>query len=263
MAQESDVLQVEKLSEWVTLLWLNRPHKKNSVSKELLERLDETITGLEKDDSVRVIVFRGRGGTFCAGADLEGSVGPTLAEIPMAYQQAMSGFYTRLYNLKKPTVAVVEGYATAGGFELMLACDFAIAASDARIGDYHINRGLFAGAGPLYRLPRVVGIRRTKELMMTGKLLSGDECADWGLVNNAVPTSELDREVRELCEMLASKSPFAMAMTKAAVNRGLDADTESLVMLEMMTVNLVNQSEDAKEGVNAFVEKRPPNWKGR
>lgn len=263
MDQESEVLQIERPADGVALLWLNRPHKRNSVSRLLLEKLDEAVTALDADESVRVLVFRGRGGTFCAGADLEGSVGPTLSEIPMAYQQAMAGLYTRIYNLKKPSVAVVEGFATAGGFELMLACDFAIAATDARIGDYHINRGLFAGAGPLYRLPRIVGIRRSKELMMSGKLLSGEQCAEWGLVNDAVPAAELDHVVGELCTQLAGKSPFAMAMTKRAINRGLDADTESLVMLEMMTVNLVNQSEDAKEGVRAFVEKRQPKWTGR
>lgn len=260
---EVECLQIERAANGVVTLWLNRPHKRNAVSVGLMDRIDAALSDLENDEQVRVIAFRGRDRTFCAGADLSGAVNPTLSEVPMRFQRQMSGLYDRIYALKKPTVAAVKGAATAGGFELMLACDFAIATLDARIGDCHMQRGLFAGAGPLHRLPRIIGLRRSKELMMTGKLISGEKCADWGLVNDAVPTAEFDAAVDALCAELAGKSPFCMAMTKAAINRGLDADTASLSVLEMMTVNLVNQSHDAREGVQAFVDKRQPVWLGR
>ena len=106
-------------------------------------------------------------------------------------------------------------------------------------------------------------MRRAKELMLTGKLLSGEQCADWGLVNAAAPQSEFDQLIKDFCAPLIDKSPFCMWMTKMAVNRGLDADTNSLITLETMTCNVVHHSEDAKEGVKAFLEKRTPVWKGR
>ena len=105
----------------------------------------------------------------------------------MKIAQVSARTFDRAFNLGKPTIAVVEGYAVAGGFELMISCDFCIAADDAQIGDFHIRRALFGGAGPIYRLPRYIGLRKTKELLFTGKLLSGKECEDWGLANVSAP----------------------------------------------------------------------------
>jgi enoyl-CoA hydratase len=157
-------------------------------------------------------------------------------------------------------VAVVEGYAVAGGFELMISCDFAVVADDAQIGDYHIRRALFGGAGPIYRLPRYIGLRRTKELLLTGKLLSGRQCADWGLANLSAPADELDGAVAEFVAPMTDKSAFTMRITKLAANRGLDGDTETLIALESMTCNVAHQSNDAREGVQAFLQKRDPIW---
>ena len=107
--------------------------------------------------------------------------------------QVSARTYDRIYNLSKPTIAVVEGYAVAGGFELFISCDFAVVAEEAKIGDFHIRRALFGGAGPIYRLPRYVGMRKAKELMLTGKLLSGRECYEWGLANAVAPAAELEQ----------------------------------------------------------------------
>ena len=263
MTIENDVLQIEIADNGIATVWLNRPHKLNSISPQLQSELVAAVDRIESDEHILAVVFRGRGNTFCAGADLGESVSPTLNSAPSPFQQGQARLYDRIFKLKQPTVAAVEGYATAGGFELMIACDFAVATADAKIGDFHIRRGLFAGAGPLYRLPRMIGLRRTKELMMTGKLLSGDQCAQWGLVNAAGPADRFDALIEAFCAPLIDKSPFCMWMTKQAVNHGLDADTDSLITLEMMTVNYVHQSEDAKEGVRAFLEKRQPNWVGR
>jgi enoyl-CoA hydratase len=185
----------------------------------------------------------------------------TSSSLQLAIDSART--YDKIFNMRKPTIAAVEGYAVAGGFELMISCDFALAASEAKIGDFHIRRALFGGAGPIYRLPRMIGMRRSKELMLTGKLLTGDQCADWGLINASAPQAEFDKLIQDFCAPLIDKSPFCMWMTKMAVNRGLDADTNSLITLETMTCNVVHHSEDAKEGVKAFLEKRTPVWKGR
>lgn len=259
-----DVVQYEVKGP-VATIWINRPHVKNCVSPRVLDLLGEFGRKAEADKGVRVVVFRGRGNTFCAGADLGQLVGPalntTVDSLDLAQQSART--YNHFFNMKKPTIAAVEGYAVAGGFELMISCDFALATTTARIGDFHIRRALFGGAGPIYRLPRYIGLRKSKELMLTGKLLSGTEAMEWGLVNDVSEPDQFDALIEKFCEPLIDKSPFCMWMTKEAINRGLDADTESLITLETMTCNVVHQSADAKEGVSAFLEKRQPNWIGR
>ena len=176
--------------------------------------------------------------------------------------QVSARTFDRAFNLGKPTIAVVEGYAVAGGFELMISCDFCIAADDARIGDFHIRRALFGGAGPIYRLPRNIGLRKTKELLFTGKLLSGKECERLGSGQRVArrPTSST-RPIADFIAPMLDKSAFTMRITKLAANRGLDGDTETLIALESMTCNVAHQSQDAKEGVQAFLEKRDPIWK--
>jgi enoyl-CoA hydratase/carnithine racemase len=144
----------------------------------------------------------------------------------------------------------------------MISCDFAIAADDAKLGDYHMKRALFGGAGPIYRLPRMIGIRKAKELMLSGKLLTGKEAEQWGIVNLSVPQSELDKAVDEFVGQFTDKSPFTMFITKMTVDRSLDADTESLMVMEHLAVGVVLQSNDANEGVTAFLGKREPTWTG-
>ena len=144
----------------------------------------------------------------------------------------------------------------------MINSDFAIAADDAKIGDFHMRRALFGGAGPIYRLPRILGERRAKELMLTGKLLTGLEAKEWGLVNDSAPAAELDDCVDRFVATLADKSPFQMSITKMTLNRSLDADTDTLMVLERLAVGVTLNSNDAAEGVAAFLEKRDPVWTG-
>ena len=261
---EAGVIQYE-VADGVATIWLNRPEVKNCVNWELLTDLGAALERAEEDEDARVVVIRGRGHTFCAGADLNmldsEFLGTTNNSVKIAQVSART--FDRAFNLSKPTVAVVEGHAVAGGFELLISCDFCIVADDAKIGDYHIRRALFGGAGPIYRLPRYIGLRKTKELLFTGKLLSGRECAEWGIANLSVPADQLDQAVLEFVAPMIDKSAFTMRITKLAANRGLDADTETLIALESMTCNVAHQSEDAREGVQAFLEKRDPVWKHR
>src|SRR3954470_20055749 len=247
----------------VATIWFNRPEVKNCVIWDLLMGLGQYLERAEDDDDVRVVVIRGRGNTFCAGADLNmldsQFLGTTNNSVKIAQVSART--FNRPFTLNKPTVAVVEGHAVAGGFELLISTDFCIAADDAKIGDFHIRRALFGGAGPIYRLPRYIGIRKTKELLLTGKLLSGKEAAEWGIANVSAPADELDEAVREFIAPMLDKSAFTMRITKLAANRGLDGDTETLIALESMTCNVAHQSDDAREGVQAFLEKRDPVWK--
>jgi len=259
----TDHVQLEKDGE-IARVWLNRPHKKNAVTVELLHRLDEIIREVDADPDLRVLILRGREGTFCSGFDLDellaDYVGTTTA---MEVAVLSAKVCDRLYSMNTPSVAVLEGYVTAGGFELMISCDFAVSADDAQIGDFHIRRALFGGAGPIYRLPRMIGIRKTKELMLTGKLLSGKEAVDFDLINASAPAEELDELVEDFIAPIIDKSPFAMRLTKMTIDRGLDADIQSLMVMEHLAVGNALQSEDAREGVNAFLEKREPKWVGR
>jgi enoyl-CoA hydratase len=259
----TDHVVLEKDGE-IARVWLNRPHKKNAVTVELLHRLDEIIREVDSDPEIRVLILRGREGTFCSGFDLDellaDYVGTTTA---MEVAVLSAKVCDRLYSMNTPSVAVLEGFVTAGGFELMISCDFAVSADDAQIGDFHIRRALFGGAGPIYRLPRMIGIRKTKELMLTGKLLSGKEAVDFDLINASAPAEALDELVKDFIAPLIDKSPFAMRLTKMTIDRGLDADIQSLMVMEHLAVGNALQSEDAREGVNAFLEKREPKWVGR
>lgn len=260
---DTDHIVLEKDGD-VARVWLNRPHKKNAVTVELLHRLDEIIVEVDADPELKVLVLRGRENTFCSGFDLdelrEKFIGSTTA---MDVAVLSAKVCDRLYSMNTPSVAVLEGFVTAGGFELMISCDFAVAADDARIGDFHIRRALFGGAGPIYRLPRMIGVRKTKELMLTGKLLTGIEAVDFDLINASAPAEDLDKLVAEFIAPLVDKSPFMMKLTKMCIDRGLDADIQSLMVMEHLAVGNALQSEDGKEGVNAFLEKREPVWTGR
>src|SRR6187399_1713085 len=211
----SEVIQYE-VADGVATIWFNRPEVKNCVNWDLLMGLGALLERAENDDDVRAVVIRGRGNTFCAGADLNmldsEFLGTTNQSVKIAQISART--FDRAFNLSKPTIAVVEGYAVAGGFELMISCDFCIAADDAKIGDFHIRRALFGGAGPIYRVPRMIGIRKTKELMLTGKLLSGKEAVDFDLINASAPAEELDELVKDFIAPIIDKSPFAMRLTK-------------------------------------------------
>ena len=260
--REVDPIQYE-VDGPIARIWFNRPHKRNSVSQQLLQELGEAVDRAEADDEVRAMVLRGREGTFCSGFDLDelqaDFIGSTTA---LEVAQWSARTCDKIFNARKPSIAVLEGYTTAGGFEIMINCDFAIANEDAKIGDFHIRRGLFGGAGPIYRLPRILGLRKAKELMLSGKLLSGIEAKEWGLINDCAPADELDACVENFVADFTDKSPFAMWITKMAVNRGLDGDTETLMVLEHLATGVVLNSNDAAEGVASFLEKREPKWKG-
>ena len=262
---DAEPIQYE-VEDHVATIWLNRRTSATRSTGTCCDQMADRVQEAAEDDRVRALIFRGRGGTFCAGADLNmlssEHLGTSRDSLKLANFSAKT--YNRIQTMDKPTIAVVEGYAVAGGFELVISTDFAIAADTARIGDFHIQRALFGGCGPIYRLPRIMGLRKAKELMLTGKLLSGKEAAspEWNLCNASAPEDQLDSVVAEFVGELTNKSPFCMKVTKNTLNRGLDADQESLIIMEQMACNVCHNSNDAKEGVAAFLEKREPVWTG-
>jgi enoyl-CoA hydratase len=247
----ADLVEYEPRGAAVTL-WLNRPEVKNAYDLPLLHALEAALARAEADAANRVVVVRGRGDSFCAGADvsmLRGEVAWSSlgAEVERSFK--------RIAESRRITIAAVHGWAVAGGFELMLACDLAVATEDARIGDFHIRHGLFAGAGTIYRLPRLIGLRKARELMLSGDVLAGTEAKDWNLVNAVAPAAEFDVAIERFAERFADKSATVAWLTKRAVNRALDADYDTLNLVERLTSDAVAATEDARAGVAAFLER--------
>ena len=247
----------------IAQVWLNRPSKKNSLTLAMLEELDGFVSTIVEDESVSALVIRGVEQTFCSGYDLSHLDQDFIGSMKgLEISQRISDICARIYAARVPSVAVLEGWTLAGGLELMLACDFALAADDAKIADFHLKRSLFPGAGPLYRLPRMIGIRRTKELMLAGRVLSGSEAEQWGLVNASMPSDQLEKGIQQFLAGILASSSLAMRVTKMAIDCSLDADTSSLRVMEHFGHGLLLQSNDAREGVEAFLGKRNPVWTG-
>jgi enoyl-CoA hydratase/carnithine racemase len=256
---ETGVIQYE-VDGHVGSIWLNRPEKRNALNAKMAAELDEMIRAADADPNIRVIVVRGRGGTFCAGMDVK-EIQDKYFELPGHAEWLRTA--NRLRSAKTPSVAVLEGHVVGGAHSLMMCFDFAIASTEAKLGDYYIHRGIVGGVNAIYQIPRVIGLRKAKELIFTGKLLSGTEAAEWGLVNLAVTPDKLDEAVRNFVAELADKSPFTMSVAKRLLNSSLDVDFEGYLAMQDFAIHTVLHSEDEREGVAAFLEKRKPQWKGR
>ena len=241
---------------------LNRPDALNALSMELLEEFSHAVSNIGQDESIKALVIRGEGRAFCAGADLLffDSVREDLARLN-PYVQRLNGCLFQLEELPIPTIALVHGFALAGGLELVLACDMAIAAANARLGDQHANFGLIPGGGSTQRLPRRIGMQRAMELLTTGRWLSGAEAADWGLVLRAVPADTLNEELEKLLASLRGKSRTGLGWTKSVTQRGKDLPLKDGVALEGSAfVQYFATSSHPWEGIKAFKEKRQPEF---
>jgi len=250
--------------EGVAKLTLNRPEAMNALDQDVLLELEAALDQIEKDEAVRAVVLTGAGRAFSAGADLkfiQGMRGD--ARKNAQFLRLFHRVCNRMEALPKPIIAAINGLALAGGLELVQACDLAILSEEARIGDQHANFGLVAGGGGTQRLPRLMGKRKALELLLTGDWLSPQDALQYGLVNKVVPAAKLEEEAMALARKLCQRSPLASATVKALVNRGLQTDLQTGLELEIGAVFQHFHSEDMKEGVQAFVEKRQPVFKGR
>lgn len=250
----------------VVILTLNRPDRLNPIDMEMLASLDQAVTAAEQDQQVRAVLVTGEGRAFSAGGDMTRYV--ELQRDAVAFPhfvRELHRVFGRLRTLRVPVVALVNGVTAAGGLELVLNCDFAIAAESARIGDAHLNFGQMGGGGVLTLLPRAVGRARALELVMSGRFLSSREAADWGLVNQVVPDAELLDAGLTFSRGVAGKSPLAIANAKEVLNQ-LWADNGSMEAglryeLERDAYYCLT-SHDAPEGLAAFAEKRPARFTG-
>ena len=255
-----DTVVFEK-SGGVARVTLNRPAQMNAISPELLQDLDRVCDDVEGDAAVKVVTVTGAGRAFCAGADLK--VVQDLSPDPVrwrAFLELLHRVLNRIEALPQPVIAGINGLALAGGLELMLVCDLAVADESARIGDQHANFGLVAGGGGSQRLPRAVGLRRAKELMLLGGWLGAKQALEWGLVQRVAPAGQLAESLEEMARELAVLSLSASRTAKALANRALDVDIATGLALEKAMVAEHMRSADAVEGLRAFREKRKPKF---
>jgi enoyl-CoA hydratase len=246
----------------IATISLNRPDALNALSPELLEELSSAVADVGRDEGIKALVIRGEGRAFCAGADLLffDSAFDDLARLN-PYLVLLNNCFFQLEDLPVPTIALVQGFALAGGLELALACDMVIAAEDARLGDQHANFGLMPGGGSTQRLPRRIGMQRAMELLTSGRWLLGQEAADWGLVLRAVPAEALDDELEKLLASLRSKSRTGLSWIKSITQRGKDLPLREGVALEASAfVQYFAKSSHPREGIQAFKEKRQPQF---
>ena len=246
----------------VATIRLNRPDALNALNLELLHEFSNAVSEVEADQSVKALVIRGEGRAFCAGADLLffDSLFDDLAQLN-PYIELLNRCFLQLEGLPIPTIAVVQGFALAGGLELVLACDMALTAEDARMGDQHANFGLMPGGGSTQRLPRRVGMQRAMELLTTGRWLSGAEAVDWGLALRAVPADNLEDELEGLLVSLRDKSRTGLGWIKSITQRGKDlALTDGLALEGSAFVQYFATSPHPRQGIQAFKEKRQPQF---
>jgi len=259
MAYETILLEKR---DHVARITFNRPQRLNAINSTLGLEVKEALEDTGSDDEIRVLIITGNPRVrekegrqeithcFSAGWDLSETdhVEP-IVEMVAAYE--------------KPVIAMINGYALGGGCELALACDFIFASDNSEIGLPEINRGLLPGWGGTQRLPRRVGVSRAKWMILTGEALSGQEAKRIGLADEVVPKENLDRTVTEFAEKLAGKPPVGLNKIKEAINRGVDTDLDAGLEIEQQALGHLLQTEDFREGIAAFMEKREPRWKGR
>lgn len=244
----------------VATIQLHRPKVLNALNGKTLDELCAALDAFERDPEVRVVVLTGDERAFAAGADIQEFVGKTAADMlegPRGRQ------WERIRLFPKPLVAAVSGYCLGGGCELAMLCDIIVAAETARFGQPEINLGILPGAGGTQRLPRAVGKHRAMELILTGRHISAQQAYEWGLVNRVVPPEALLEETYNLAREIASKAPLAVRLAKAAVLRSMDSPLEVGLDHERRLFALAFSTEDKEEGVQAFLEKRKPVFRGR
>jgi len=245
---------------WLTL---DRPAALNAVNEAVLEELEATCATVESDERLRALVVTGAGDTFCVGMDLECLERSFADHVYFrAFLERFHAALLRLERLPVPTVAAVNGLARAGGFEIVLACDLAICADEARIADNHTGFGVIPGGGASQRAPRRLGMQRAKELIFTSRWMSGAEAAQVGLVMRSVPRAEVIAVVEELVGHFRDKSRDCLAAAKAAIDDGAGLPIEAGIQVELAEFfRYLEDSPDASEGFRAYHEKRLPRWR--
>ena len=248
--------------EGIGYVTMNRPKALNALNTEVVAELDDLFIKIEADDEVKVVIITGAGRAFIGGADiaymgaLDGLKG---REFVMQGQAVMD----KIENLSKPVIAAINGFSLGGGNELAMSCDIRIASEAAKFGQPEVNLGIIPGYGGTQRLPRLVGKGVAKKLILTGAMIGAEEALKIGLVDEVVPAEELMTKVEEMAKTIMTKAPIAVKMAIAAINNGMNTDLRTGVQFEAEAFQTTFNSEDRVEGMAAFLEKRPAEFKNR
>lgn len=242
---------------------INRPDSLNALNEDVFNELYQVFGEIEDDDSVRVVILTGAGEkAFVAGSDITHMAPQNSMEISRFVAKVRQAS-DRIYSLSKPVIAAINGYALGGGLEVAMCCDLRIATEKARFGQPEINVGVIPGGGGTQRLTRLIGMTRAKELLYTGDMIDAPTALSYGLVNKVVPPEKLTEETTELANKLLSKSGRILALMKKSVNSGATMSLSDALDYEMQCFALCFSTEDQKEGMYAFMEKRKAEFKNR
>ena len=252
---------VEK-KDGIGTIKVNRPEAMNALDTNTLKELSVAVDELEHDKNIKVSIITGVGKAFIAGADIRQMKDMTPLEAK-SFAEMGHDLLMKIEKSRLPFIAAINGYALGGGCELMMACDIVIASEKAKIGQPEINLGIHPGFGGTQRLPRLVGKIKAEELLLTGSTIDAKEAHNIGLVNKVVDGDNLLDEVQKLAQNIAQKSSVQTAFIKSLVNKGINIDLQSACSLEISYFSSSFSTEDQKEGMNAFLEKRKPIFKGK
>lgn len=247
---------------------LQRPDRRNSMTREMLAHLIGWIENAPDNEDVRVIVLSGEGEHFCAGMDLaavnaESEKKPRAGDIQRRLPRGANRLVAAMLNVQVPIVCSVRGWASGLGCHLALASDFTVASETARFVEPFVKRGFTPDSGGTYLLHRLVGLTRAKEMLLLGREVEGRRAAEWGLVHAAVPDADLERATEELVAELAGAATIALGLTKWLMHRALDVDLADALSNEAFALEIAARSKDFKEGLAAFAQKRAPRYDGR
>ena len=244
----------------VALVRLNRPQALNALNSALMDELAGALEAFDADDGIRVVIITGNERAFAAGADIKEMAGAGAIEM---LQGRRLGQWERIRKLRKPLIAAVSGFCLGGGNELAMSCDLIVAAESARFGQPEINIGIIPGAGGTQRLTHALGKARAMEIVLTGRPITAREAFAAGLITKVVPNEACLDEAKALAREIASKPPIAVQLAKDAILKSFDLSIEQGLDYERKNFYLLFASEDMKEGMAAFIEKRKPEFRGR
>lgn len=259
MALETIILEKRENIAYITF---NRPEVLNAISTQLLTDLRQAIDEIERDKDIRVVIITGAGRAFMAGADISQLAKMNPLEINEWNHRIIESFGA-LEKLKQPVIAAINGFALGGGLEAALCCDIRVAAENAKLGQPEVSLGIIPGGGGTPRLPRAVGRAKGMEMLLTGDMIDAQEAYRIGLVNKVVPEGEALKAAEEIAARILKRGPLATRLVKDSVMVGKDLPLDAAIEYAHKNLVLCFTSEDAKEGLSAFLEKRPPKWSGK
>ena len=250
----------DQMAPFIALIELYRPKELNALNPQLMQEVRDALHRLDQDDSVRVIIITGNEQAFAAGADIKQMADKGAIDMLMLDQFST---WDQIRKTKKPIIAAVSGFALGGGCEFAMTCDMIIASESAKFGQPEIKLGTIPGAGGTQRLTKALGKAKAMELILTGRFLSAEEALFYGLVIKVVPVEFYLQEAINLAKEIALMSPVAVQLAKEAVNRSFETLLDEGLMFERKNFYLTFASQDQKEGMKAFIEKRKPSFLGR